>query len=356
MSIPLRICIVEPTPVIGKNLVRDLRRLEIATEEDILFLHKFSGADVFLHQHKPHVVFLSLDMPNDGAFRLLQRFPTEQRPFIVILLSNPELDKYIRPSLLSELYGAGYLVKGVFSNEELIKVVERVRKEVQKKLVEDFKAELLEAVTHFSVPSLPEETATTFSRRELSEAQAEQEETEKNTPREEVFFVTTVTKNNEKVKVEIPWEWVIYTESAGNYVNIHYFADGNLPEIVGKKAALEHHNVSIVRSNKIVIPSSFIQPHRSYWVQKKFILSVSSTAIYMITGKRISLSQNNRERIIETLEGESKQFTISNEFLRTLHAAQKDAKEKGITHKANSTNAGGGHKSIPNNVAHAPLC
>ena len=353
MNTPLRICIVEPIPFIGKNLARDLHRLEVATEENILFLPKFGGADILLQQHNSHVLFLSLDMPNDGAFRLLNQFPYEQRPFLVILLSNPELDKYLRPSLLSELYGTGYLVKGVFNDKELIKVVERVRREVEKKLIEDFKTELLEAATHFSAPPLSKEAAKMPSKQELSVEQTEEEGTEgskteevqalkEEALEEEAFFVAMITKNNEKVKVEIPWEWVIFTKYAKNEVEIHYFADGKLPETVGKETALKHYQKSTLRSGKIVIPRSFIQPHRSYRVQKKFIISLSSTALYTITGKRISLSQNNRQRVIETLERESKQFTISNELLRTLQAVQTKAKKKVVARKNKQDGVRGG--------------
>jgi DNA-binding LytR/AlgR family response regulator len=316
-------------------------------------------------------------MPNDGAFRLIKQFPYEQRPFLVILLSNPELDKYLRPSLLGELYGTGYLVKGVFNNEELIKVVEKVHREVQKKLVEDFKTELLEAAARFSLQPLMKEPGTTPSKQELSAEQTETEQIEEVPPREEPFFVATVTKNNEKVKVEIPWEWVIFTEYAKNDVHIHYFADGNLPEIVGKETALKYHKIATVRSTKDLIPSSFIQPHRSYWVQQKFITSVSTTSIYMITGKRISLSQNNRQRVIEALEWASEQFTISNELLKTLQSVQKKLQQKEKTIKKTKqkkvqkkemvrekteqkkldigNKLGGGHKGVRKTLVHTPL-
>jgi CheY-like chemotaxis protein len=254
---PLRICIVEPTPFLAKQLVRDITHLNIVTE-DISFATTYRAAMTTIQQKNPHIILLSLDMPNDGAFHLMKNFNAEDSPYLVVLLSTPALDTYLLPSFMKEFYCAGYLVKGKFGNTMFLKTLEIVCHDLHTNLLQRYKAEILEAVSPnvLDVPS--PDTAT------LSTNLHTRKNTKKKVKKENgnsTSFLAVHKQSGEKVKKEILWESVLYCHSAGNYLNVYYVADGKEQDIQS----------AFVLGSSVNIPNEFIEPKRSYRVQKKYI-------------------------------------------------------------------------------------
>jgi CheY-like chemotaxis protein len=303
MMQPLRICIVEPTPFLAKQLVRDITHLGIVTE-DISFATTYRAAVSLIQKKNPHIILLSLDMPNDGAFRLMQNFNPEEHPFLVVLLSTPALDKYLLPSFMKEFYCAGYLVKGKFGNTMFLKTLEIVRHDLQTSLLQRYKAEILEAVT----PTIPDALSSCSKQSNIPLGNISKKVKDKS--RKAASFLALYKHNNEKVKKEILWESVTYCHSAGNYLNIYYVTDEKKQDV---------QSVVVLRKS-VTIPDEFMKLSRSYWVHKKYIADILDNGLRLMTGEILPISVRNRQIVIQTLESYSMPFVIANEVIRALVA------------------------------------
>ena len=318
---PLRICIVEPTPFLAKKLLRDITHLNVVAE-DISVATTYQAATSIIYKKKPHIILLSLDMPNDGAFRLMENFNPEGSSFLVVLLSTPALDKYLLPSFMKEFYCAGYLVKGKFGNTMFLKTLENVRHDLHTDLLQRYKAEILEAVIpkalDVSVSDI--ETSSTALHTQKNAQKSTRKDTKKNVKSQihkATSFLASYEHHGKKTKKEILWESVLYCHSAGNYLNIYYVADEKKRDVQSV----------LVLGSTVNIPDEFIEPRRSYRVQKKYVAEVLDNGLRLINGEVVPISARKRQIIIQILESYSAQFALANEVITALRAAEEIAKK-----------------------------
>ena len=334
-SFPLRVVVVEPLAAIGTALLRDLDRLHVVTETASVITH-VAKASAVLHTAPPHVVFISLDMPNDGVFTLLKPYPLEGRPFLAILLTTPEFDKYLPPKLLTDIGCAGYLVKGKFGDAELLLVMEKVRHQLQTMLAEGHKTELLHEATRLSdaplapkpfapkpfAPKPPVSKSLVSKPLHSLHTQTATNGTPQHSPQEissqETSFIAEVKQNGTMIQQEILWEQVVYMKSDKNYLDVWYFPETAPASGTDAVSAPIQH--ALVRRDKVNIPETFVKPHRSFWVNGNYIIDVRPNAIRVATGKWLDVSRANQQRLMEVLEWHSEPLVVANELIRRLKA------------------------------------
>lgn len=347
LSASLEAIIIEPVAAIGKTLARDLRRLNI-TQDDTPVVTQFSQALSLLRTRQPHLVFISLDMPNDAAFRLLEEFPFEKRSFTVVLLAPPELDKYLRSSLLHNAEYAGYLVKGQFGNGELVRVLEEVRRHLQSILFHEYKSDVFQAARQLTnTRSLSAKKSSVPKAMKQKTIQADTPvNSEQNTfSHQNTSFTISIKQNGDTIQKTIAWTQVIYMEFDKNYLDVWYMQQES--DAIPPQA--QH---VLIRRDSVTIPDIFVKPHRSFLVNALYINDVEPDAIKVSPmEKRIALSHTNKLRLQEVLEWNSKPFVIVNECIRILKA---DIKKANSTRKTTNnhnvhtqrTVSGGGNKKI----------
>lgn len=250
----IRAIVVDDMKLARKRLIRQLARhpdVEVIAE-------CANGEEAFdvIRAQRPQLVFLDIEMPEQGGFELVQRLEDSQCPEIVFVTAY---DQFAIQAF--EVHAVDYLLKP-FSPERLEKALARVRR----RLSEDRRAPdsnmtaLLQTLSRQLVRSRP--------------------------------LVIRVDGTTMLIR-QPELDWV---ESAGNYVKVH--------------SGKEHHLVreTMADIEQRLDPQNFVRIHRSIIVNILRIKEIRSlpTGNYELLlrdGQVLPLSRTHKRKLSELLEG-----------------------------------------------------
>ena len=207
----------------------------------------FEGVKAIM-QHKPHLIFLDIQMPKINGFEMLELL--EERPAVIFTTA---FDEYAIRAF--ETHAVDYLLKP-FTRERFEKALEKFFNQapVQKKNTE----ELLQSATQ--LPSQSERI---------------------------------VVKTAGKIKI-IPVQEILYLEAADDYVKIH----------TKEGAFLKNKTMGFFENT--LSPEQFVRIHRSYIVSVQEITRIDpyekeNHLANLKTGARIPVSKNGYGKLREVL-------------------------------------------------------
>jgi DNA-binding LytR/AlgR family response regulator len=322
MSIPLRIVIVHPTMFIARGLMMDLRKIGTVMEY-VEIVQTLESARTKIEQLQPHVVFLGLNLPNGGAFELLEQFPpTPERSFAIILVDDTDTPHRARQrhlEAMAEHQAAGYLLYPIFHNGTLGKSMEHARNRLQSRMLSEQQHDIIERLVRGVVEELPnaeaEPTATkelptlekTFSvaTRSLSAASkpsARKKSPPKGTSKKKPTAKTSTTN----LSLTLPWSSVIRLQMKENYYELWYFdTEGAVQTVLVRKNEFPHPSE---------MPKLLYQAHRSHIVNMKQIAEVNPASLLMRCGSSVPLAESEQYRLQTIVQQMSVQVAVLDEL------------------------------------------
>ena len=336
MSIPLRILIVHPTTLIARGLMMDLRKIGTVVEQ-LERVQTREEAEIIMEKLQPHVVFLSLHLPNGGAFDLLDHFPPpSERTFAIILVDDTDTPPRARQrhlEAMAEHQAAGYLLYPIFHNGTLEKSMEHARNRLQGRMLSEQQQDIIErliravldeqphgAVTaeaNSTVPSSNTDTATSERpglEHEFSvTARAITAPVPSSVPKKPAARPSPKKKSLSTFVLVRPWSAVIRLQMKENYYEVWYFDTNGAVQ------------TALVRKQEFPPPSQlptlFYQAHRSHIVNMKQIAEVNPASLLMRCGSSIPLAESEQQRLQTIMRQISKQVAVLDELRAMIRAA-----------------------------------
>ena len=294
----LRIVIVEHHKVLLRSLKRDLQRIA----PDAVVCAAVRTADeacAAVREYHPHVLLLSLDVPEAGAALVLQQFPPPDRKFALVLLYTNAARQEIQYAVnqphaaaqLAHLHsllpwlGYGALETGAFGNAELTTLLETIRRDVQRRIFEQQEFELLLSIAHALQPLAEPENA-------------------------------GLTLNVGGVEQSFAWHDIAYLESRANYWHLKLRNHG-------QNTAAQHRGDSNaelrIRKDKLPpLPRVFVRVHRSFVVNVECIQMVCRNALLLDTQLLLPLA----DRYIVPLETAYREYQAYRRSIQLMRRVQ----------------------------------
>jgi two-component system, LytTR family, response regulator len=246
MNPEIRTVIADDEPLARKKL-----RILLAAERDVQIVGECKDARrtvAALHDLKPDLLLLDIQMPDGDGFQVLKSIPPGQMPFVVFTTAH---DQYAIRAF--EAHALDYLLKP-FDQDRLHRALERVRSELQKTTNRDLAQHILDWLAHPQTPP--------FADRRL------------------------VVKAGGRV-VFLDLDDIDWVEAAANYVQLH----------AGRDSYLVREGIS--RLSERLDPGQFVRIHRSTIVNVRKIkeLQPCNSGEYIVVlknGKELSCSRSYR--------------------------------------------------------------
>jgi DNA-binding LytR/AlgR family response regulator len=298
----LRIVIVEHQKVLLRSLKRDLQR--IAPDAVVCAaVRRADEACAAVREYHPHVLLLSVDMPEAGSALVLRQFPPSARSFALVLLyakaarhkaqyafsqtqAAAQLDHL--HSLLPWLsYGA--LEKGAFGNAELTGLLETIRRDVQRTIFEQQEFEILTNIAHALQPPAGAETAGLM------------------------LHVSGVEQS-------LAWRDIAYLEGKANYWHLRLRTNG-------QTTTAQHHDDGNrelrIRKEKLPpLPRVFVRVHRSFVVNVECIQTLCRSAVLLDTHLLLLLAERYMVQL-ETAYRDYQAYQRSIQLMRQVQQMKK---------------------------------
>lgn len=256
----IRTLIVDDEPIARTGIRRELER-----EPDVEIVGECSDgyhAVTAIHEKRPDLVFLDLQMPEIDGFAVVEAVGSEHMPMVIFVTA------YHQHALQAfEIHALDYLLKP-FNRERFQSALQRARKQIQQASLEGLSERLL-ALLQESESVRRASPSPKYLERLVVKASGR------------IFFLNTE---------EIHW-----IEAADNYVRLHVEKDSHL--IQGTMSRLES------RLN----PEMFLRIHRSAIVNIKFIKDLhplfhGEYVVHLSNGKELTSGRTYRENLQRLLE------------------------------------------------------
>jgi DNA-binding LytR/AlgR family response regulator len=299
MSLLLTCLIVHRLPPIARSLARDLQKID----PTLTHIHKatiMAEAATALANLKPNVVFLDLEIPNEGAFALLQQHPPSECGYALILLDQESLgpaERQRHVQLVTQHQAAGYLMPGVFGNGTLSTALEQAEHRLQGRLLAERQREVIELLIEMLLAKKTKEHTKRVHDAATSNGKSQ-------TAIEHISDGIVIPEQNTRAaknKRLVQWSNVIRLVAKGNYYEVwHIDAEEKVATVLVRKECVA----------KTVLPPHFLQTHRSHIVNTKKIINVRTKDLLMMCGNHIPLSRRQQEQVQEMLGKISVQSTV----------------------------------------------
>jgi DNA-binding LytR/AlgR family response regulator len=281
---PLLNClVVHHRPQVARSLVRDLHKVSslLGSTHTATTLDDAIAA---LHDHKPNVVVLDLEMPSGGAYRFLQQHLPADAEYLLILLDKDDLkaaDRQRNLHLLAEHQAVGYLILGVFNNGTLEVLAEKAHGRLQSQLLAKRQRDIIELLIEMLVSGVEQPHVKNSHTNTGSHS----------TSGQEVGAGITFKKKDgrtatRKREVTVQWQNVIRCVMKGNDYEVWYFDE---------EGAV---TTELLRKERVsAMPAHFFRANRSHIVNPHCIARIGRAEVMMMCGNVIQLSQKNQERM-----------------------------------------------------------
>jgi DNA-binding LytR/AlgR family response regulator len=323
MSIPLRIVIIHPTTVIARGLMMDLRKIGTAIEH-IERVQTLEAARIMITTIQPHVVFLGLNLPNGGAFELLEDFPpTLDRRFAIILVDDADTPPRARQrhlEAMAEHQAVGYLLYPIFHNGTLGKSMEHARNRLQSRMLSERQHDIIERLVRGVLDELPKSESDTSERLTL-DGEFSVTARSSTIARKSSAHKKSSPKTNKPVKntalaflLTLRWSAVIRLQMKENYYELWYFdTEGMVQMVLVRKDDMAHPSE---------MPTLFYQAHRSHIVNMKQIAEVNPASLLMRCGNSVPLAESEQQRFQSILQQMSIQVAVLDELRAMIRATE----------------------------------
>lgn len=254
----LRILIVDDEPIARTGL-----RIFLEAEEGVTIIGESANgleAVAAIHEHRPDLVFLDVQMPGMNGFDVIEAVGAAQMPAVIFVTAY---DQYALQAF--EAQALDYLLKP-FNRERLLRAFQRARHQVQ--------GQQMDQLTHRLMAVLDDHrernrAASTYAERLVVKSGGY------------VFFLNVT---------EVDW-----IASAGNYVKLH----------VGDKAHLLRETMNAMEDK--LNPTQFVRIRRSALVnvnriQRMHTLSNGEYEIRLHDGTELTSSRRYRKKLSTLLE------------------------------------------------------
>jgi two-component system LytT family response regulator len=227
-----------------------------------------------INAHKPHLVFLDIQMPGMSGFEVLTQIPQESLPALVFVTAY---DQYAIQAF--DARAVDYLLKPI-DDVRFVAALQRVREQVGARNVASQRDRLMEIIAEITGSGeLALDELLTHGRKALGARRPE---------------ILPIRQGRETVRVPIASiQWI---DAAGDYMCIH--ASGNTHILRGTMKELE----------EILDPKLFQRVHRSTIVNLRLVKSLRAhmNGEYFLTlegGNELKLSRTYRDKVEYFLKG-----------------------------------------------------
>jgi DNA-binding LytR/AlgR family response regulator len=285
------IMMVDSTKKFSLALARDLRFLNLAysSMERVVSLSAVYSA---IEKKMPHLVILSLNLPDSELLEFLSFFPAQSRPFAVMFIETfQETAGQIRSNLrqisrsanmVAEQEAVGYYLIGTTTNEELGGIIGRARAWVQHRLWKEYQELLIEGVNKYLQHSLVAAQPAAFRHSTESESVPVSLDT---------VFSGELRYRMDDVDYIVPFDRIVWVEGDGKYCQVSYYDN---------HGALRSQYLP--KTNIIdQLPAIMLKVHTSYWVNIAYIRHLLPEGLELLTHHIIPLSRRERETVKEVL-------------------------------------------------------
>lgn len=295
------IIIIEPQPPLSLALQRDIHFLKFPHTA----LHRaesLAEARTLLNNEQIELVMVSLNLPKDALADFFRTYPSHRRPFALILTETSEhlttesqalYGHYLRTmNLIAEERASGYLLLGASSNEHLRESLERARRWVQERLVQEYQERVIESLgDYFEHPAIA-------ARQRLANIGEQGTHLPLSATSGELSVSPKMQAQQMQTQQTIPFDKIVYLQGDGKYLYVWHFNDNSALEALylPKQDILTH------------LPPFILNVHKSYWVNVAYIREVNDEEVVLLTRDRIPIARRERkaiDNIIQQMRPES---------------------------------------------------